>query len=198
MATRKQKAKQVWTLDELASMYELPEFGHMESIRMNAWEIGHRAYVEARKEAYEGHLEEWEYDDEEEAEREAMKAAEKAAEEARDEAEQAVMDDGYRQWHNAITAAIEQTLEHVGLELDPVRRHEPHPYEYKIQPEKTWHDAAKRLAVLIEGVGTAIVPAEDYADDPKEFVLSRLVWTTQWSEVYGGPSPQMIFDRNLD
>ncbi len=131
--------------------------------------------------------------------KEAMKegASGDKIEEAQEKAEEAAQTEVFQNWHRGVTSAAEELLSAHHLELEPVRRGEAYPFEFEIVSEhgKTWRDAARAIATTIEGVGLVSVAPEELRA-PKEFVLSRLGWISQYPVVYGTSSAERIYERS--
>lgn len=176
-------ASDVRNLDYFAEKLDLPEwdFVYEGSIEWLA-ECRSTAEREAREEA--------EYNEEEISEDEL----EVIGIQAEETCEQAL----YRSWHDAVEGAASELLREHDLELSPVKEDDPLPFEYEIVPETTWQEAAKHLAMTIEGVGIFSVDLDEEAADEesaRDFVLSHLAWIAYHPEVYEGPSAQRLYER---
>jgi hypothetical protein len=178
------KKDDVRNIDELAAMFDLPEW---EDIQERNWEYGadagHYAYQQAIEDG----------DDEDEAE------------EAREKAEHEAGTEIYRQWYNGVTSAAEQLFEEHRLELVPYGKQgsKDYPYEFKVVPESKgqagWRKAAEAIMETVNGVGYfTFNDLDDFLSTgpytPRQAVLSHLAYISDYPEVYGRQSAQRIYD----
>lgn len=123
----------------------------------------------------------------------ALEDAEEQAEEAQWEGEKELLE----QWSSALEAAAASVFEPHGLEVEDRGKG-----VYRLVPEKGWKDVAAHLVNTINGVGMFYYEdAKDLKDvgpykSYKEAVLSHLHWMTRYSDVYGTPSPEQVYNRN--
>jgi len=135
--------------------------------------------------------------------REAIRdgASEEEAEAKAQEAEQAELDEYVFKYMDAVVGAADKLFAEHGLVLDPVGEHR-HPWEYRVEPEKDWEDAADRIRETINGVGYFHFNSLDefLESGPwtaQEAVLEHLGWIKDWPAVYGEPSAQRIVERSM-
>lgn len=161
----------VRNIDQLAAMFGLPDFDSVEEMNLD--------YIADAGRGIE--------DDEEQME--AMTAA---------------RDELYRNWHQAVLSTAEQLFEEHSLELDPIRYRRDLPdvpaYEFRIVPEESWSDAARKIMQTINGVGMFHFGSlKEFLDSgpytPRQAVLSHLGYIRDYPKVYGTMmSAQQIYE----
>jgi len=116
------------------------------------------------------------------------------ADRAREKAEQRAGDELYRNWSNAVERAADEIWGFHHLYVNETAKG-----GYQVLPKagKDWHDVARQIAITINGVGLTDVPAEDYARNPKKFVLEHLGSMQMQPEVYGTVSAQRIYEGSF-
>jgi hypothetical protein len=166
----------VMTLDQIAELLGVPTWERIYDLNIDHLsDEGHRAYRAAI--------------DEGQSEEEAESTQEAVENESGGEL--------MRTWYGAALRAAEHTFEEHGLILIPSRRDN---LRFKIAPEKSWEDAARRIMDTINGVGMFEFAdlREFLASGPytaRTAVLSHLGWIKRASEVYGRPSPRRIYEQ---
>jgi hypothetical protein len=171
------KVKDVVTIDELASDFDLPSWEDIDELNIDyTLEAGSYAHREAIEEGA----------TEEEAEEAALKAQDEASAEI------------YRNWHDGVERAAEELFGEHGLELVGRGKKEPY-YEYKVIPKESWRDAADRIRETVNGVGYFhFNDLQEFLDSgpytPRQAVLSHLHLTKDYPAVYGTPSARSIFE----
>ncbi len=163
-------------IDWIVDTFSLPDWEGVEESNVDfIGESGVAAYGEAVREGAD--------------EEEALKRQDMAEREAATEL--------WSKYHGAVMDAAEEILGLHHLELEPVRRRERYPFEYRVRPAsgKTWEDAARQLAQTIIGVGMVDVPAEEWARAPRRFVLDNLRAVRHYPEVYGTERALDIYGR---
>lgn len=170
------------TIDTLATMFDLGDSeklieGNLEYIA----EGGGYAYSEAIKEG----------------------RSEEEAEKVREEAETTAQDEIYGNWHSGVESAAEELFGVHDIALQPVRKTERHPYEYRVVPArgKTWRDAADKIRQTINGMGPFwFKDLKEFLESgpytPRQAVESHLGHVASYPEVYGTASAQHIFERS--
>lgn len=137
-------------------------------------------------------------------------ASEEEAEEAALAAEMEASNEAHAKWYDATEQAITETLEHGGLAMVTTQRKPKghsgrafRPYEFKIVPEKSWQDAAKKIVEVINGVGyfefgsvAELVRSGPYKS-VKDAVLKHYHWLKDYGAVYGDDSPTRIYERAM-
>lgn len=169
-------------VDGIALMFGLPQWSDFEERNQNnIWDQGNHAYRSAL----------------EDGKREAT------AEKAREKAEREAQDDYFSAWHDGVMGFADKAFESHGLELVPVpgRRKSARPYYYKVEPQKSWRDAAEQIIETINGVGmfyfgsvADLRRSGPYKSD-REAVLEHIHHIPSAAEVYGSPSAERTFDR---
>lgn len=176
-ASNPKKTSDIVNIEKLAEDFKLPEWEDVEKLNIdNIMEAGGYARDEALKEG--------------ESEEQAEEAAQKAQDEARDEL--------YRNWHDAVENVAEDLFETHNLTLVP--KSAAPSYEFKVEPTKTWTEAAESIIDTINGVGMfEFKSVKEFLDSGpytlREAVLSHLHWIKRYPEVYGEPSPRRMYER---
>lgn len=170
------------SLNQIAQMFRLPS---SEDVDDNLIE-GSTAYSEMYSQAIEEGM------SEEEAERTASLS------------EDEYRGDAYNQWNAAIQAVATHFFEKVGLGFNPIYRGRGRnrvSYEIKIIPAVNWKESASLLLELMNGVGTFefdslrdLMESGPYRSY-KDCTLQHLWWIRSYSAVYGGTSPEQMYDR---
>jgi hypothetical protein len=168
-----------FSLDDLAELYDLPSQNALDELN---WEYvadaGSAAYDEVLRES---------------------RRAERRAEKARVEAETAAQRELFLKWRGAVEAAVASVLEAHDLELiAPAKRMATEPY--RIEPQRSWREAADRVRETISGVGYfSFDSLREFLDSgpytAREAVLTHLRSMGDYGEVYGTARPQAVFDR---
>jgi hypothetical protein len=167
--------------NELAELFGLTTYDDLHEHNIDyIWEAGNYAYKEA-------------LDDD---------ASEEEAEEARDKAEQEADRELFENWHSALMNAAEYLFQEHGLTLAPVRGGEDYPFEFRVAPETSWGDAARKIVETINGVGYFHFDSlRDFLDSgpytPRTATLEHLHYINRYPEVYGSDSARSIFDRHF-
>ncbi len=176
-ATAKTKVKDTVTVEELAYWMNLPSWDDVQEANLD--HIG-----EARNFAYNQVIE--------------AKGSESNAEKAGEEAEMAASDEIYRQWANAVESAANSLFEPHALQLEEVKRRGRPTGEFRIQPDRheTWENAARAIAVTIDGVGVVHVDPSEWTRYPRHFVLTRWKAIRYATEVYGRTAPVRVYERS--
>lgn len=162
------KLKDVYTVEDLADLLDLPDFLKVEE--------GNQDFILS---AYDSVL------------------RERGSEEEALEAESALRDEVYRSWANAVKRAAEQLFGEHGLGLKEMRRRS---WEFRVKPDVSWQDAADKICETINGVGYFHFSSlkEFLNSGPytaREAVLRHLHWIKRYSDVYGGSSPQHLYEQ---
>jgi hypothetical protein len=179
------KSSDKLNIDQLAEMFGLPAF---DDLQERNWEYVADAGAAAERAAIE---------DEDVTDRQAEKI--------REEAEQAAGDELYGNWYDAVERVAESLFNAHGLVLvakpHKGRKTDRRPYEFKIAPEVSWADAADKLRETINGVGEFHFSSlREFLDSglwtARQAVLEHLGSIRRYPEVYGGSSPQRIFEQS--
>lgn len=124
-------------------------------------------------------------------------------EDAQMEAEREAQDEVYGQWYDAVEHAASQLFEEHGLELKPTGKQgtEKRRYDFKIEPQNSWNDAADKIRETINGVGTFhFNNLKEFLDSgpytARQAVLSHLRWMRDYPSVYGGPGAHQMYERH--
>lgn len=128
-------------------------------------------------------------------------ATEEEAEEKAQQAEQEEQDEAWGKYADAVYEIAEDLLNKHGLTLVPLGKG-PRPFEFKIEPEKSWEDAAAEIIKTINGVGSFEFASvrEFLGSGPytaRQAVLGHLHWIKRYPDVYGDSSPRTRLDRAL-
>jgi hypothetical protein len=116
---------------------------------------------------------------------------------ARDEAE----DDLYRGWKNSVESVFEKFLGYVNIEPAAVKIRTENGIEdgYKLVPTESWAKSADEIVELINGYGyfwfnnrAELRESGPYTN--KEAVLAHIHYANHYSEIYGGRSPQSVYE----
>lgn len=171
------------SVDQLAELFGLESFEKIDERNTDyVWEAGDSAYKHA---IHEG---------------ESEKKAEKAREDAEGEAGVEI----YTKWHDGVMAAAESLFGEHHLSLSPAtaKRKGVRPFEYKVEPSKSWDAALKAIIETINGVGMFhFSSVREFLDSgpystPRIGVLTHLHHIASYPAVYGGTSAQRIFERS--
>jgi len=134
-----------------------------------------------------------------EARREGLSEA--AADEAAEKVEQQEVDEAVYRYMDAVLAVAERLYGEHGLRLDPIGKGR-HPFEFRIEPERSWNDAADKIRQTINGVGMfhfqdlkEFLSSGPYS--PKQAVLQHLGWIADHPRVYGSGTARSMVDRQL-
>jgi len=132
---------------------------------------------------------------------------EEEAEEAAMAAEGEIRDEAWRKYTDAVQAVADDLFEKHNLTLVPVKfkRKVPpgtRPWEYTVEPTKSWEDAAGQLITTINGVGQfEFASVKDFLDSgpytARGAVLGHLHWIRRYPDVYGDRGIQDRIDRSL-
>jgi hypothetical protein len=117
-------------------------------------------------------------------------------------AEQEAREDLYRNWHDAVTGVAERLFGTHGLEIEPVRKSERTPFEYKIVPKVDWKDAANKIRETLNGIGYHHYSSlKEFLDSgpytAQQAVLSHLGTMSEYPAVYGGQSARSLYDAAM-
>lgn len=170
-------APRVISVYDLANLFDLPSH--------DSFREANEAYISNEAaDAYQGTL----------AEGGSEGAALTAEEKALSEAEREL----FEQWRGAVEDAASQVFNFHHLDIR-LRDKPKIPWEFRIEPDrgKTWGDAAAQLATTIKGVGTVMVPAEDYSSAPMRWVLKHLSSLGYTAAVWGSPDPNRIYYQSF-
>jgi len=180
------KPSDKFNIDQLAKLFRLPAF---DDVQEKNWEYVADAGSAAEREAIE---------DED--------VTESRAEKIREEAEQAAGDELYRNWYDAVEHVAENLFGEHGLELLAMRHtrkvHENYrPAYLKVIPTRSWADAADKIRETINGVGEFHFSSlREFLDSgpwtARQAVLENLGWIRWYPEVYGGSSPQRVYEQS--
>jgi hypothetical protein len=118
-----------------------------------------------------------------------------------DAAADAVRDELYGNWYDAVTGVAERLFGEHGLELDPVGKGK-RPFEFKVVPKQNWNDAANKIRETINGVGYFHFNnlAEFLESGPytaQQAVLSHLGSIADHPRVYGSGSARSMYDAAI-
>lgn len=190
-------AKVTRTIDQLAELLGLPSWEEIDEINLD-----HYAEVASQVVKYD-------------LENEAISDDE---DDAYMEAERKVQDEVYSSWHGAVLYAAKYLFEAHGLDLVPneipyewkdgttgthvikVSDTKQLPWEYRIEPRISWHDAADKMRETVNGVGYFHFDtlAEFLDSGPysyREAVIDHLSYVRRWPDVYGAPSARALYER---
>lgn len=117
------------------------------------------------------------------------------ADRAREKAEMVAGDELFRTWYGAVERAAEQIWGFHGLDIRS--GHAGTAFLVKPATGKTWHDVARQIAITINGVGMVEVSAEEYAKNPRTWVLNHLGAMKYQPDVYGTASAQRIYESSF-
>jgi len=174
----KKKLSNSIDLNQIAELFDIPGSDKFIDLNTdNVWEAGDYALKEALKRG----------------------SSEVDAEKARDAAEMEAGDDAFREYHGAVLSAAEVAFEHIGVMLTPKRKGEKHPFEFKVDPIKSWEDAAEKIRDVINGEGYFGFSSlkEFLSSGPytaREAVLGHLHYANVYHEVYGTTSPERQYE----
>lgn len=124
-----------------------------------------------------------------------------ASEEEREKQENEARSELFHKYHDALLHAAKRAFGDHGLELTPVGKHD-RPWEYKIEPVKSWEDAADRIRDTINGVGYfEFSSLREFLDSgpwtAREAVLGHLHTMTSRPIVYGDTRYKRSFERHF-
>jgi len=140
--------------------------------------------------------------DDEKSESEAEEYAEGKAMEA----ESKDYEDAFSSYRSNVESVFDRLLGNVGMTLDITEKSKGRGkekykiYQYKIEPVKSWDDAASQIRQLVNGVGHFhFYTMKDFLDSgpytPRQAVESHLSYLKRYHEVYGGSSPSVHVNR---
>jgi hypothetical protein len=184
MGKRSNKVK--INIDQLAKMFDLPEWTTLEEYNMdNIWERGQSAVDSALEEDPD--------------------LSEYSQAEIREKAEACEIECLFHAWHHAVENTVKPLFNKHGLNLVPVSvcGTDRTPYEYHVMPIKDWADVCLNLIETINGVGYFHFNnlTEFLNSGPctaKEAALSHLHWICRYPEVYGDESSIRTYKRSID
>jgi len=167
-------------VDTLAAMFKLPSWEGVDEYNVEyICEAGCYAYTEALKEGL----------------------SEEQAVEKREAAEAEAQGELFDKWHSSVMHAAEYLFNKHGLTLQPRRKGQKQPYEYKIVALKGWRVAAHKIAETINGVGyfhfsgvAELVSSGPYATE-RQAVLHHIHWIADYPAVYGSPSAERAYEQ---
>lgn len=162
------KLKDVYTVEDLAEFFDLPDFPKVED---DSQEYIFSAYGAVLREGG--------------TEEEAM------------EAESVLRDEVYVSWVNAVESVAEKLFGEHNLDLDETRQDS---HEFRVKPRKSWRDSANAIRETINGVGYFHFSSlKEFLDSgpytARAAVLSHLHWVKRHPDVYGGSSPQRLYEQ---
>jgi hypothetical protein len=113
----------------------------------------------------------------------------------------AVRDEVFATWYDAVEHAAEKLLGEHGLELAPTgKKSGKRPFELKIIPTLNWNDAANKIRETINGVGNFhFNNLREFLDSgpytARQAVLEHLGYIKRHPEVYGNNSAHSMYER---
>jgi hypothetical protein len=187
----KEEIKDVFTLDELASILGLRPLEDYEF----------EPYFSSAN--FNTYIADYLNDNAADAEDPTPEEAEAAEEYAREIVQKgmdAESDEAYQNVRNANLSAIETCFEHADLDLIPQDKND---WEFKIRPSQAWEQSLKCVVAIINGCGDfGHMSSKEFlevncCDDAREGVLTHLGYIKYCSDVYGGASPRRLVDIHL-
>ena len=177
-ATRKETSDKI-NIDQLAKLFDLPPYDDIEELNSdNIYDAGQSAYDE----------------DED--------ASETAREAAREKAEWHAQAEIYGQWYDAVKSVASQLFEEHGLELTPTGKQgdDKRRYDFKIEPAKSWDEAANKIRETVNGVGYFhFNTLREFLDSgpytARQAVLSHLEHIASYPAVYGSSSARSLYEN---
>lgn len=190
MTKKSAPPKTTINIDQLARMFDLPSIDDLtESNQDYIWQCGSEEAKSAELELarYEPDLD--------------PTVVEQRVEDSRYKAEQEASDEIFNKWHTGVMSAANELFDPHGLGLTP-KGDSPYPWEFIVEPFKSWRDAAEHLRQTVNGYGMFVFDSlKEFLDSgpytPKEAVLGHLHWIRHYPEVYGSDSAQRMFDRGF-
>lgn len=186
---KKPKISAKVSIDRLAQLLKLPTSDDM-NFEDYTGDVYSDAYNYKHKEAFDEGM------SDDDAEAVAIKYAE--------EVEAAEVNDAYRKYRHAVEHAAEKLFDQHALELVPVKpkQKDAEPWEFTVEPVKSWEDAAAKLIDTINGVGYfEFASVKDFLESgpytARQAVLQHLHWIKDRPAVYGDSSARSIFDRDM-
>lgn len=164
-------------VEELARLWNLTEWDKIDEMNLDYfWEYATRARQSAEEDGEED---------------------EDKLEEISSNAEQAIRDEMFKAWSDAVVITSEKLLEKADLSLEKSERG-----NYYIFPNNSWRDSLKQLIEIINGIGhfhfgSVVEMLESGPYGLREAVAAHYTYLKRYHEVYGSSSPERIFEQNF-